>query len=344
MSDEAKDSAQPPINQIPKDIGGYPVISGPLESKASSSKVFFVDTSGGNGISGQEGAAKVGENTPDAIGYFRNEAKLQEAAIGTLSQNRRDVIPEVIDSPSAPLLDKDGNVTEHAVLVTKKIGEGANLGDLIIQNGELSVPETFKRLFPVALALDDIRKTGIIHRDLKPENIFLDSNGNAKLADFGAAVTAGHLSNMLIGTPGYLAPEHARADIATDKTNIWGFGAVVFYSLTALPLMDPNTLKNPAYFYSREDYEKYTGERMKGLSPAIQKVIQKATAFDPGDRYKSCTEFLLELEHADNDSSSESLSEKAAHMSKTLKNKLTLKRVIQRPPRRQPAHALPTKK
>ncbi|KAL8042933.1 hypothetical protein ABFX02_09G085100 [Erythranthe guttata] len=70
----------------------------------------------------------------------------------------------------------------------------------------------------------------VIHRDLKCSNILLDSNFNAKLSDFGLAITGGNsnkTSIKLSGTLGYVAPEYLLDGKLTDKSDVYAFGVVL---------------------------------------------------------------------------------------------------------------------
>ena len=92
---------------------------------------------------------------------------------------------------------------------------------------------------------------GIIHRDLKPENVFLTRAGNVKVLDFGIArlrqlSTAKSLtqSGTMIGTPAYMAPEHARglSNDVDERSDLWSCGAMMFCLLSGRNVHEGRTV------------------------------------------------------------------------------------------------------
>ncbi|KAK6284851.1 hypothetical protein POUND7_003803 [Theobroma cacao] len=84
----------------------------------------------------------------------------------------------------------------------------------------------------VARALEHLHEhcsPPVVHRDIKSSNILLDSNFNAKLSDFGLAVTTGSQNKnvKLSGTLGYVAPEYLLEGKLTDKSDVYAFGVVL---------------------------------------------------------------------------------------------------------------------
>ena len=115
--------------------------------------------------------------------------------------------------------------------------EGATLGDEIKTNPMAPV-EAARVLEAVARGLHYAHSQNIIHRDIKPANILLTADGTAKISDFGLAREIERdqslsMTGAVVGTPGYMAPEQAKA--ATNigpAADIWGMGAMLYAMLT----------------------------------------------------------------------------------------------------------------
>lgn len=151
----------------------------------------------------------------------------------------------------------------------------------------------------ICTALVLCHNKGIIHRDIKPENIFINADGNYKLGDFGiyrilsAAPSATASSG--VGTPEYAAPEQfmRRYD---KRVDIYSLGLVLY------ELSNGNKLPFASTSYVRPiDVEKRNRgiplPKLEEISTGFWKVIQKACAFNPEDRYQTAEEFLAELNY-----------------------------------------------
>jgi serine/threonine protein kinase/Tol biopolymer transport system component len=130
-----------------------------------------------------------------------------------------------------------------------------------LKRGALSIDEAVAIAKQVAEAMEAAHERGVIHRDLKPGNIMIDVEGRVKVLDFGLAkaldpprpepglassptlITAIPSSeNVLIGTAAYMSPEQMRGRAASESSDIWAFGCVLFEALTGRPAFQGDTV------------------------------------------------------------------------------------------------------
>ncbi|MFK7739638.1 MAG: protein kinase [Planctomycetota bacterium] len=175
-------------------------------------------------------------------------------------------------------------------LVTDYV-DGADLRRLL-ELGQLG-PEESLRLAPqICEALRYAHMHGVVHRDIKPENILVDLDGNVRIADFGLAriVHGDQAPEMLtrttqvLGTPHYMAPEQWRAGKDVDhRADIFSLGVVLYEMLTGkLPIGD---FPSPS--------------AQEGVSPRLDKVVRRALAQDPDNRFQHVQDMETELDRAD---------------------------------------------
>jgi tetratricopeptide (TPR) repeat protein len=119
--------------------------------------------------------------------------------------------------------------------------DGEDLAERLTKDG-LTIAETITLGRRVAEALGVLHERGIIHRDMKPSNIFLP-NGDmqqVKILDLGIArmmnITRATGTGVLLGTPGYMAPEQARGSKEIDaRADVFALGCVLFECITGRP-------------------------------------------------------------------------------------------------------------
>ena len=174
--------------------------------------------------------------------------------------------------------------------------------------GGLDESEIVKLGTDLCTALDICRKHNIVHRDIKPENIFINSNGDYKLGDFGVARNLEKMTNGLSrkGTPNYMAPEAYQSiqdeiDFdAASKVDIYSLGMVMYWlsNRSRLPFIPMEK-----QIASPEDRKTAFMKRVGGeplpppvqVCPELQKIILKACAYQPEDRYSTAAEMRKDL-------------------------------------------------
>jgi serine/threonine protein kinase len=200
-----------------------------------------------------------------------------------------------LDHPNiVPIHDYDD--FEGSPYLTMKYIEGVTLKD-ILRKGTLSPDDTVAVLAPVADALAYAHEQGVIHRDVKPSNIMIDKRGHPYLTDFGLAriMQAGESSlttDTVLGTPHYISPEQAKGAPEIDpRADVYSLGVILYEIATGrVPF---NHASSHAIIHDHI----YTPppnprEVNPNIEPEVERVLLKALAKKPGERYKTPVELI----------------------------------------------------
>ena len=152
-------------------------------------------------------------------------------------------------------------------------------------------------LIPVARALDYAHRQGMIHRDVKPANILITDDGEPMLTDFGIAKiideeTTQELTgtNATVGTPEYMAPEQVVSKTVDQRVDIYGLGIVFYEMVTGRKPFQADTPMAVLFKQASEPLPR-PSQFVPGLPEAVERVLIKALAKNPEDRYQSMAEF-----------------------------------------------------
>jgi eukaryotic-like serine/threonine-protein kinase len=178
---------------------------------------------------------------------------------------------------------------------------GGSLADRA-RSAPISPAEAVDWLRQAGEALDAAHARGVVHRDIKPANLLFSERGELVVADFGIARaiddTAGMtLAGTVMGTAGYLAPEQARGQPAGPASDRYGLAVVAYELLTGGRPFERGSETAEAAAHIHEPVPP-ASERGVGLPRAVDGVLERALAKDPGARYPSCAAFVAALDAA----------------------------------------------
>ncbi len=184
-------------------------------------------------------------------------------------------------------------------LVERYVEGSRTLKDLMAS--PLSLSEAADLIAQVAAALDHAHRQGIVHRDIKPSNVLMDGEW-ALLSDFGLAkMTESSVkltgTGVGIGTPAYMSPEQGQGLPVDRRTDIYSLGIVLFEMLTG---QIPHDAETPFAIVLKRITEPMPLPRAINASipEAVERVILKALAREPADRFASAGELASALRHA----------------------------------------------
>lgn len=221
---------------------------------------------------------------PVAVLRFKREAN------AALALNHPNIV-EIFD-----VGEEDG---QHYIVM--EYIKGKTLKQLLDQRGALDKQEAVYIMKQLLSALVHAHKNNVVHRDIKPQNILIKDDGTIKLSDFGIALASNTAQAQLtqadavLGSVHYLAPEIARGEQASEQSDIYALGVVLYELLSGDVPFTGEAPVQVAMKHMREDFPS-----IRAFNPtipqALENVITKATAKNKFNRYKSTHAMSKDLE------------------------------------------------
>jgi len=160
------------------------------------------------------------ELMPDRDRAILRERTLREARVSAkLSHPAVVTVHDVIESGGTPW-------------IVMELVAARSLHQVLAEDGPLPPQRVAETGMMLLGALASAHAAGIVHRDVKPGNVLLTSDGRAVLTDFGIATVAGDpaltQTGVVVGTPGFCAPERIRGAPASPASDLWSLGATLY--------------------------------------------------------------------------------------------------------------------
>lgn len=169
-----------------------------------------------------------------------------------------------------------------------------------------TVEDRVRLVLAVAEILAFAHRRGVVHRDLKPSNILVGEDGRPRVVDFGLAKLAAAAldgsaqaltaTELIVGTPSYMAPERLRAGPGRDDpgVDVYSLGVILFQLLTdRLPFTRVNSIEDWARVIQED------APRLRRVVPSLPRDLEtitaKALAREPSERFKDAGEMAEEL-------------------------------------------------
>lgn len=203
-----------------------------------------------------------------------------------------------------PSLRKSHKVIRHrsflrtrGVLVIMEMVEGITLEQL----RDSSVLQIVEICQQVAAGLAVMHTAGYVHADIKPNNIMMlsaskDKHPVVKIIDFGQSCKVGTVKERIQGTPDYIAPEQVRRRQITPRTDVFNFGATMYWLLTRryVPTLIPKG--EPGVSLRTEERCVPPRELNPEIPPALSSLIMDCIEREPTDRPESMAEVIGRLD------------------------------------------------
>ncbi|MBZ5538575.1 MAG: serine/threonine-protein kinase [Acidobacteriia bacterium] len=254
-------------------------------------------------------------NDAERMARFQREAQLLAslnhpniASIYGLEESEgvRALVMELVEGPT---LEERiaGNVGAHSMRPSQRadMKEGARCAPLPLD-------EALPIARQIAEGLEYAHEKGVIHRDLKPANVKMTPDGVVKILDFGLAkaledspiasdtsnsptfTLGGTKSGVILGTAAYMSPEQARGKSVDRRTDVWGFGAVLYEILTGHQAFHGETVSDTLAAVIKDE----PGWTLlpANIPSAIEKLLRRCLEKDPKHRLQAIGEARIVLE------------------------------------------------
>jgi len=241
-------------------------------------------------------AVKVLRAGPPETGDIRRKRFLREARVA--AGLRTDHVVRIYD-----VVAPDSGLT----YIVMELLQGETLADRVLRVGPLPVAEAVDFVLQAARPLGQMHAQGIVHRDVKPSNLFLARNADGKesikLLDFGVAAfqrpvardSSLTLTEAMVGTPRYMAPEQVQSSRNVDaRADVWALGITLYEMLAGTPPFDGQTVLAVLHQIERQEPKPLAGVRHE-VPPALAALVHACLAKEPAGRPADARELVEAL-------------------------------------------------
>jgi serine/threonine protein kinase len=240
-----------------------------------------------------------------AVKVLREKLRNDRTAVARFLREAR--YGERVTHPNVVRTIEIGEASPGMHFLSIEWAKGELLEKYARRHGPLPAAKVADIVVQVAAAVHAAHDVGIVHRDLKPENIMYDADSGAvKLLDFGIATDTDIApeqrltrAGFFVGTLMYVAPEALSGELVTPAADQYSLATIAYFLLSGCL---PYTAKTPREMFSQllsqPPIPLNAARQGMRFPPAIEAVIMRGLAKEPGKRYSSAVEFAEALKEA----------------------------------------------
>ena len=265
----------------PRELFGYQVIS--EIGKGAASTIYAVS----DPVSGQVYALKHVLRKTDKEQRFIEQVQ-NEFEVSKICKH--PVLRKVVDLKTVKKFF--GPITEVALIMELIDGIPLDEKPLTPSGVKLILMDFIK----VAEALWEVNKAGYVHCDTKPGNIMITGDGTVRLIDLGQACKVGTAKERVQGTPSFIAPEQARCKPLSEQTDVYNFGATLYWALTGRRVPTILTVEKSDRQMVKEQSYPSPRELNEQVPPRLSELVMHCLRHRPWERPTDMGSVLMRLE------------------------------------------------
>lgn len=281
-----------------------PVVD-PMEGRMVSGRYRILRKLGHGGMGSVYLAEQPGLGHKVALKFLNANLSHDESIARRFLNEARSYV--LVAHPNAVALHDFGQDEEGNLFISMEYVDGQDLKKLLTQEGRLSVSDALDIALQLADVLAHAHARQVVHRDLKPENVMVRRGlrgYHAKVLDFGIARILGEgatrvtAQGLVAGSPNYMAPEQVEGKEVDARADIYALGLVLFELLTGQVAIGGATVAEVLHKQFRQPTPSLADVVPELNAPALDAIIQKATAKNLEARYASMEALAADLKAA----------------------------------------------